>query len=170
MSALMVPLILICTGIYAAAKGTDVFSAMCSGAKKGLNTLFSLFPTLCVLLPAVYMLRASGLPEALAGLLAPLLDALGIPAQTAPLMLLRPFSGSGALAVGSDIMSTCGPDSHVGRVAAVMLGSTETTFYVIALYFGSQGIKNTRHAVPAALLADMAGFIAAALSVRLIFG
>ncbi len=169
MSALIVPLILICTGVWALYKKVDVFSAMCVGAKDGLKTTLGILPGLCVLLPVVYMLRAAQVPEALAGLLSPVLDALGIPGETAALMLLRPLSGSGALAIGSDIMSTYGPDSYIGRVASVMLGSTETSFYVIALYFGSLGIKNTRHAVPAALLADMAGFIMAALSVRLIF-
>lgn len=170
MSALIVPLILICSGVWAAYKKLDLFSAMCTGARQGLKTVFSILPGLCVLLPAVYMLRAAGVPEALAELLAPVLDRLGIPGETASLMLLRPFSGSGALAIGSDIMLTHGPDSHIGRVASVMLGSTETSFYVIALYFGSLGIKNTRHAVPAALLADIAGFVMAAVSVRLVFG
>lgn len=170
MSGLIVPLILICTGVWALHKRVDLFSAMCDGAKQGLKTAAGILPGLCVLLPAVYVLRASGLPEGLAALLSPLLDALGIPGETAALMLLRPLSGSGALAIGSYIMSTYSPDSYIGRVASVMLGSTETTFYVIAVYFGSLGIKNTRHAVPAALMADIAGFVMAALSVRLIFG
>lgn len=170
MSSLIVPLILICTGVWAAYKKVDLFSAMCAGAKDGLKTTLGILPGLCILLPVVYMLRAARIPEALAALLSPVLDALGLPGQTAPLMLLRPFSGSGALAVGADIMSTYSPDSYIGRVASVMLGSTETTFYVIAVYFGSLGIKNTRHAVPAALLADIAGFIMSALSVRLVFG
>lgn len=170
MSALLVPLIVVCTAAWAVYKRVDIFSAMCAGAKDGLKTVFGILPALCVLLPVVYMLRASALPEAMARLLSPLLDILGIPGETAALMLLRPVSGSGALAIGSDIMSTYGVDSYIGRVASVMLGSTETSFYVIAVYFGSLGIKNTRHAVPAALLADIAGFVMAALSVRLIFG
>lgn len=170
MSTLLVPLIVVCIAAWALYKRVDIFSAMCAGAKDGLKTAFGILPSLCVLLPVVYMLRASALPEALAGLLAPLLDILGIPGETAALMLLRPVSGSGALAIGSDIMSTYGADSYIGRVASVMLGSTETSLYVIAVYFGSLGIKNTRHAVPAALVADIAGFIMAALSVRLVFG
>ena len=91
---------------------------------------------------------------------------LGIPPECAPLMFLRPFSGSGALAVGSELMEAFGPDSAVGRTAAVMLGSTETTFYVVGVYFGSAGIKRTRHAIPAALIADLVGFAAAAAAVR----
>ena len=108
--------------------------------------------------------------EWLSGLCAPLLERVGIPPETTPLMLIRPVSGSGALAVASDLMTTCGPDSYEGRVAAVMLGSTETTFYTIAVYFGSAGIHRTRHTVPAALAADLTGFLASALAVRLFFG
>ena len=142
---------------------------MTAGAKDGWLTVKRILPALVVLLTAVYMLRASGAPEALAKLCAPLFSLLGIPAETAALIFLRPVSGSGALAVGSEIMSRFGPDSYLGRCAAVMLGSTETTFYVIAVYFGALGIKKTRHAVPAALMADLVGFITAALSVRLFF-
>ena len=98
------------------------------------------------------------------------LEKLGIPPETAPLMLIRPVSGSGALAVASELMAAHGPDSTVGRVAAVMMGSTETTFYTIAVYFGSAGIVRTRHTVPAALAADFTGFLAAAWTVRLFFG
>ena len=116
------------------------------------------------------MFRASGAMDCLSGLLSPALEALGIPAETAPLLLVRPVSGSGALAVGTDLMTTYGPDSYIGRVAAVMLGSTETTFYTVAVYFGSAGIHRTRHAVPAALIADLTGFAASALAVRLFFG
>ena len=108
------------------------------------------------------MLRASGALEAFTALLAPALSRLGVPPETAGLMLLRPFSGSGALAMGSEIMAEHGPDSLIGRTAAVMLGSTETTFYVLAVYFGAAGIRRSRHALPAALCADAAGFLAAA--------
>ena len=104
------------------------------------------------------------------GLCAPVLEFLGIPPEATPLMLVRPVSGSGALAVGTDLITTYGPDSYIGRVAAVMLGSTETTFYTIAVYFGSAGIIRTRHTVPAALAADLTGFLASALAVRLFFG
>jgi spore maturation protein B len=116
------------------------------------------------------MLRASGATEWLSGLCAPLLEHLGIPPETMPLMLIRPVSGSGALAVASDLIAAQGPDSYAGRVAAVMLGSTETTFYTIAVYFGSAGIIKTRHTIPAALAADLTGFFASALAVRLFFG
>ena len=122
------------------------------------------------LLTAVSMFRVSGAMEWLSGLFAPVLELLGVPPETAPLMLVRPVSGSGALAVATDLMAAHGPDSYIGRVAAVMLGSTETTFYTIAVYFGSAGIHKTRHTVPAALAADLTGFVAAAFAVRLLFG
>ena len=119
---------------------------------------------------AVSMLRASGAMDWLSSVCAPLLELAGIPPELTPLMLIRPVSGSGALAVGSDVISRCGPDSYAGRVAAVMLGSTETTFYTIAVYFGAAGITRTRHTIPAALAADLTGFIGSALAVRIFFG
>ena len=169
MSALIVPLLLLLVSAWSAYKGVDLFSAMAKGAADGLKTVGRILPSLVVLLTAIYMLRASGALDVLAALCAPLLSLLGIPSETAPLLFLRPFSGSGALAVGSELMQRFGPDSTLGRTAAVMLGSTETTFYVIAVYFGAAGIKKTRHAVPSALVADLVGFIVAALSVRLLF-
>ena len=164
-----VPLIIVFVMIYALIHGTDVFSGLTAGAKDGLKTIFGILPALITLLPCIYMLRASGALDALCELLRPFLLYIGIPAETIPLMLIRPLSGSGALAVGSDIIKNSGADSFVGRCAAVMLGSTETTFYVIAVYFGAAGIKKTRHAVPAALIADIVGFLAAAFFVRLLW-
>ena len=99
-----------------------------------------------------------------------MLSLLGIPPETVGLLLVRPVSGSAALGVGAELIQSCGPDSYLGRVAAVMLGSTETTFYTIAVYFGSVGISRTRYAIPAALCADLTGFLAAAWAVRLCFG
>jgi len=165
-----IPLIIAFVMIYALIHGTDIFSSMIVGAKDGLKTVYGIIPALITLLPCIYMLRASGALDALCALLRPLLALLGIPAETVPLMLIRPLSGSGALAVGSDIIKNSGADSYVGRCAAVMLGSTETTFYVIAVYFGAAGIKKSRHAIPAALIADLTGFLAAAFFVRLFWG
>jgi len=167
---LAVPLIIVFVMVYALIRGTDVFFGMTAGAKEGLKTVLGIVPALITLLPCIYMLRASGAIDALCALLRPVLSQLGIPAEVVPLMLLRPLSGSGALAVGSDIIKTSGVDSFVGRCVAVMLGSTETTFYVIAVYFGAAGIKNSRHAIPAALIADFVGFVAAAFFVRLFWG
>ncbi len=169
MTELIVPVLLLAVAAYCTYRKTDFYHAMLTGAADGLQVIRSILPPLIALLSAVAMLRASGALDALARLLTPLLTLLGIPPETAALIFLRPFSGSGALAVGSEIMKSAGPDSRLGRTAAVMLGSTETTFYVISVYFGSQKIKKTRHAVPAALAADLTGFIMAALTVRLFF-
>ena len=168
-TSLITPLIMGTVSIYAAYKKVDVFAAMTAGAAEGLKTVMRMFPALLALLTAVYMLRASGLLTALTDILTPFLDFLGIPPETASLMLLRPLSGSGALAVGTELIESHGADSLVGRTAAVMLGSTETTFYVIAVYFGTAGIKKSRHAIPSALFADMVGFIMAALTVKLFY-
>ncbi|MEL4106240.1 nucleoside recognition domain-containing protein [Oscillospiraceae bacterium WX1] len=168
-AALAVPALLGFIAVYALSKKIDVFDALTVGARDGLHVMIKIFPALVALLTGVSMLRASGALEAFSALCAPLLSAVGIPPETVPLMLIRPLSGSGALAVGSELIGRYGPDSTVGRTAAVMLGSTETTFYVIAVYFGAVGIKKTRYAIPAALCADLAGFIAAALTVRLLF-
>lgn len=169
MSDLIVPLLLSAVAIYGLARRVDVYAALTHGAEEGLQTLLRIIPALVGLLTAVAMLRASGALEWLTALFAPLLRILGIPPETAPLLLIRPVSGSGALAVGTELMRSYGPDSYIGRVAAVMLGSTETTFYTIAVYFGSAGITRTRHALPAALAADLTGFAVSALAVRLLF-
>lgn len=169
MTALIVPAIILAVTAYAAAGKIDVLSAMTEGAKKGFRVIYNILPTLIIMLSAIYMLRASGALDALTRLCAPLLRLAGIPEETAPLIFLRPFSGSGALAAGSEIMSTYGPDSYIGRCAAVMLGSTETTFYVLAVYFAASRTKNIRRIVPAALVADIVGFFTAALSVSLLF-
>ena len=169
-AALLPALLPALIGLAGTLRGTDVFSALTDGARRGLALMGTILPSLAALLPAVYMLRASGALEALTGLLSPLLQRLGVPPETVPLMLIRPLSGSGALAVGSELMAAFGPDSPVGRTAAVMLGSTETTFYVLSVYFGAAGVKRTRHAVAAALCADAAGFLAAAWCVRRLWG
>ena len=167
---MLIPLILGAIALYAAGRRVDVYAALVQGAGSGLETLTRIAPALVALLTAVYMLRASGALELLAGLLGPLLERLGLPAQLLPLMLVRPISGSAALGVGAELIQTYGPDSLLGRTAAVMLGSTETTFYTIAVYFGAVGVSRTRYAIPAALCADLVGFCAAAWAVRLCFG
>ena len=170
LSSLVIPVLLAAVAVCGLGRRVDVYAALTHGAEEGLGVLLRIVPALVGLLTAVAMFRSSGAMDALSGLLEPVLEWLGIPAQTAPLMLIRPVSGSGALAVGTELMTTYGPDSYIGRVAAVMLGSTETTFYTIAVYFGSAGIHRTRHAMPAALLADLTGFVASAFAVRLFFG
>ncbi len=167
---LAVPLIISAVAICAAAKGTDMFSALTRGAAEGLHTVKDMLPALIVLFPAVYMLRASGALDALADFLQPALSAVGIPAETVSLALLRPISGGAATAAAADIIKSCGADSLAGRTAAVMMGSSETTFYVIAVYFGAAKIKKTRWAIPAALCADLAVFLASAWVCRAFWG
>lgn len=139
------------------------------GGAEGLKLISSILPALVLLLTAVHMLRASGAVELLSSLLAPVFHRFGIPPETAILVLIRPISGSAALAVGADLMASYGVDSLIGRTAAVMLGSTETTFYTISVYFGAVGIHKTRYAIPAALIADFAGFLMASWSVHLFY-
>ena len=170
LSSLVIPLLLAAVAVYGAGKRVDVYGALTRGAGEGLSVLARIIPALVGLMTAVGMFRASGAMEALSSLCAPVLELLGVPPETAPLMLVRPISGSGALAVAGDLIAANGPDSYVGRVAAVMLGSTETTFYTIAVYFGAAGIRKTRHTIPAALTADCVGFAASALAVRLFLG
>ena len=169
MTALLVPLLLAAVAVCGVVRRVDVCAALADGARSGGKILLSVFPNLVALLTAVAMLRASGAFEALAAALGPALGRLGIPAETLPLMLVRPFSGSAALGVGAELIQTYGPDSPVGRTAAVMLGGTETTFYTVAVYFGAAGVRRSRYALPAALTADFVGFLAAALAVRLFF-
>lgn len=164
---LVVPGVLALVSLAGLRQRQEVFTLMTEGAASGLELTAKILPNLVVLLCAVQLLRDSGAMELLVDIMSPFLSLLGIPPETAPLVLIRPLSGSGALAVAADIMSTYGPDSLIGRTAAVMLGSTETTFYTIAVYFGAAKIRKTRYAIPAALAADLTGFVMAALTARL---
>ena len=170
MTQLLVPCVLAGTALYGTLRRVDVYGALVQGAGQGLETLTRIAPALICLLTAVSMVRASGLLQALASWLAPVLGRLGLPPELLPLMLVRPISGSAALGVGADLINTYGPDSDLGRMAAVMLGSTETTFYTIAVYFSAAGITRTRYALPAALCADAAGFLASAWAVGVVVG
>lgn len=163
-------LVIACIAICALFKKADIFPALCRGAMQGLITLKDMLPALIVLFPAVYMLRASGALDALTRLLAPVMSIIGVPPETVPLALLRPISGGAATVAATDIINSSGADSLAGRTAAVMIGSSETTLYVVAVYFGAAKIKNTRHAVPAALMADLAVFLSSAWCVRLMWG
>ena len=162
-------IIIAMVALYAHLRGVDVFACACRGAKHGVETTLKMLPPLVCLLAAVYMLRASGLIEVMAEYCTPLFNFLGIPPETAVLVFLRPVTGSGALAVGSEIIAKYGVESTIGKTAAVMLGSTETTFYVLAVYLGAAGVKRGGKFLPAALCADLAGFITAAWAVRFFF-
>lgn len=168
--AYAVPAVIAAIVLFGFLRKVPVFDTFVAGAKEGLRTSISILPTLIGLIMAVSMLSASGALDLLSSLLAPAANLLGLPPQVMPLALIKPFSGSGSTAVLTQIYKDCGPDSFAGRVASVMAGSTETTFYAVAVYYGSVGIKKTRHTIPAALLGDVTACILSALTVRLLFG
>lgn len=169
MSDYIVPVILFVTMAAALGRRENAYDIMLGGAADGLKLMASILPALILLLTAVQLLQASGAAAMLGSLLAPVFSLFGIPPETALLVLVRPLSGSAALAVGADLMLRYGVDSPIGRTAAVMLGSTETTFYTISVYFGAAGIRKTRYTIPAALFADFVGFIMASWTVRRFF-
>lgn len=163
-----IPVVIFLIVLMGILKKTDVFSCFIDGAKEGLQVSFNILPSLVGLMTAVAMFKASGALDLITYGLRPLADFLHIPKEVIPLTLLRPISGSGSLAILENILSTHGADTYPGMVASVIQGSTETTFYTIAIYYGSIGIKNTRHTVPSALAADITGFVASAFFVRLL--
>jgi spore maturation protein B len=156
--------------LYAAVKKINVFDAFIVGAKQGFETSVSIIPYLIAMMVAIGMLRASGFFDLLNQLLAPLMAMIGMPPEVLPLALIRPFSGSASTGVMAELIHQYGGDSIIAKTAATMMGSTETTFYVIAVYFGAVGIRRTRHAIPVGLLADFAGVIASVLICRYLFG
>jgi spore maturation protein B len=165
----IVPAILLLAAVLALRRKENSYQILLDGAADGLRLIKSIVPALVLLLTAVTMLKASGAMQIISATLAPLFRFFGIPPETALLVLVRPISGSAALAVGADLMAEYGVDSTIGRTVAVMLGSTETTFYTISVYFGAAGIEKTRYTLPAALIADFTGFFMASLTVRLFF-
>ncbi len=170
MSAFLVPGLICGILLYGHLKGVDVYDALTCGMKEGLRTCGAMFPALLTMLVSVSLVRASGAVDVVCGLLGPLAEPLGMPAQCLPLALLRPFSGSGALSVGQGIMEQFGPDSAAGRVAAVMLGSSDTSFYVVAVYSACLGLKSTGYVLKAALIADLTAFLVSGLAVKLLMG
>ena len=165
----VVPGLMLIASLLALRRQEDTYSLLLSGAADGLKLLVSIVPALILLLTAVTMLRASGAIEIISAVFAPVFRFLGIPPETAMLVLVRPISGSAALAVGADLMAQYGVDSLIGRTAAIMLGSTETTFYTISVYFGAAGVRKTRYTVIAALIADLTGFLVASWTARLFY-
>ena len=165
----IVPVLLMFISMLTLRKKENAYDLLICGASQGLQLVISLIPTLILLMTAVSMLRTSGAITWFSQLLAPAFRFLGIPPQTALLVLIRPISGSAALAVGADLMAEYGVDSLIGRTAAVMLGATETTFYTVSVYFSAAGIRKTRYTIPAALIADLPGFIVASLTVKYFF-
>lgn len=157
-----IPLIILIIPTYALLiKKVKIYEVFCEGAKEGFTTAIRIIPFLVAMLFAIGILRASGVLSAMANLFQPVLSFIGMPGELLPMAILRPLSGGGARGVMADLITTHGPDSLIGYMSSVMMGSTDTTFYVLAVYFGAVGIKRIRHAIPAGLLADLAGIIAA---------
>lgn len=169
MTDYIVPALLLTVSLVSLHKKENTYDRLLTGASQGLSILLSIVPALIILLTAVSMLRASGAIESMSKVFEPAFSFLGIPPETAILVLVRPLSGSAALAVGAELISQYGVDSQIGQTVAVMLGSTETTFYTISVYFGAAGIQKTRYTIPAALIADFTGFLMASWTVRWLF-
>lgn len=169
-SVYAIPVILFVVLVLAIFKKIKVYEEFIDGAKEGFNVAVRVIPYLVAMLVAIGMFRASGAMEYLIKLLSPLTSLIGMPAEALPVALMRPLSGSGALGIVTELMTEHGPDSFIGRLSSTMFGSTETTFYVLAVYFGAVGIKKTRHAVVAGLIGDTAGLLAAVLICHIVFG
>ncbi|KAB2493737.1 spore maturation protein [Priestia endophytica] len=169
-SILLIPLIIGFILIYATFKKIPTYELFVEGGKEGISLAFSIIPYLVGMLVAISIFRASGAMEWLLSFLKPMLLAIGVPPEIVPLALIRPISGNAALGMTSDLLATYGPDSFIGRLASVMQGSTDTTFYVLTVYFGAVGVKKMGDAVKVGLLADLVGIIAAIVIVTLIFG
>ena len=155
----IVPVMAVIVVICGVIKKENVYAEFVLGAKSGLESVLAVFPSLMALFIAVSMFRTSGLLDFLVSLASPVTSALHFPSELLPFAVLRPVSGSGSLALASDLFSSFGPDSFVGRAASVMMGSTETTFYTVAVYFGACGIKNTGYTLKCALMADVFSMI-----------
>ncbi|MBD3410599.1 MAG: nucleoside recognition protein [Ignavibacteriales bacterium] len=169
-SIVAIPLIIVVFVAFGAFKKVKVYETFVEGAKEGFNVAVRIIPYLVAMLMGIGIFRAGGAMEWLIMGLKPLTDLVGMPAEALPMALMRPLSGSGSLGVMAEIIATHGPDSFIGILVSTFFGSTETTFYVLAVYFGAVNIKNTRHALPAGLLADITGVLAALFIVRLLFG
>lgn len=168
-SVLAIPIIVLMIPLWGYYKKVKVYEAFTDGAKEGFQVAIKIIPYLVAILVAIGAFRVSGALDLLAKLLSPLTNLIGMPGELVPMAFMRPLSGSGALGIVSELVNTHGADSMIGRMASVMEGSTETTFYVLAVYFGSVSIRNSRHALPAALIADVAGIVSAVLVCHLVF-
>jgi spore maturation protein SpmB len=164
-STWVLPVLIVVMVLYGVAKRVPIYDAAVAGAREGFEVAVRIIPFLVAIMVAVGMFRASGLLELLVSGLAPITGALGFPSEAVPMALLRPLSGSGAYAVMAETMEHAGPDSHVGYLVSTLQGSTETTFYVLAVYFGAVGVTRVRHALAAGLLADLADIVGASLAV-----
>ena len=164
----ILPVLIISAVAFALSKKVKVFDEFISGAEKGLKTLIGILPTLVGLTVAVGMLRASGFIDVLTDTFSPFFSKIGFHSEVLPLALLSPLSGSGAMSIFSDVLSQYGADSEIGKIASVLMGSTETTFFAVSVYFGSVGIKNTRHTLFAGLCADFSAFFLSGIFTKML--
>lgn len=169
-SILAIPTLILFIVVYGALQKVKIYETFVEGAKEGFNIGVRIIPYLVAMLIAIGIFRSSGAMDVLSVILSPITNFLGMPSETLSMALMRPLSGSGALGVMSEIIKTHGPDSLIGRMVAVMMGSGETTFYVLAIYFGAVNISKTRHAVPAGIIADIVGILMSVWLTNLIFG
>jgi spore maturation protein B len=168
-SAIAIPMFILVFLGWGLIKKVKVYEVFVEGAKDGFNTAVKIIPYLVAMLFAIGVFRASGAMDVVVAILSPVTNLIGMPAEVLPLGLLRPLSGSGSMGLMTELMKTNGPDSFIGVLASTMFGSSETTFYILAVYFGSVGIKNTRHALPAGLIADLFGMLGAVFITRILF-
>ncbi|MBK9098882.1 MAG: nucleoside recognition protein [bacterium] len=169
-SSLAIPVIIVVFVLYGVIKKVKVYESFVEGAKEGFNIAVKIIPYLVAMLIAIGIFRAGGAMDYLILVLTPITNLIGMPAEALPMALMRPLSGSGSLGIMSENLAVYGPDSFIGILVSTFYGSTETTFYVLALYFGAVNIKSTRHAVPVGLIADAAGILGALFIVKLLFG
>jgi len=169
LSVVAIPLMIIVFLGWGMVKRVKVYEVFVEGAKDGFNVAVRIIPYLVAMLVGIGIFRASGAMDVMSAVLSPVTNLIGMPAETLPMALMRPLSGSGSLGIMTELMNVHGPDSFIGVLASTMYGSTETTFYVLAVYFGSVNIRNTRHALPAGLIADLFGMLGAVFIVRVLF-
>jgi spore maturation protein B len=170
LSILAIPILVVIILLFGVLKKVKLYETFVEGAKEGFQVGVRIIPYLVAMLVAIGIFRASGAMDILSTLVSPLTHWIGMPSETLPMALIRPLSGSGALGVMSETIKAHGPDSLIGRMVSVMMGSGETTFYVLALYFGSVGITRTRQAVPAGIIADIVGILMSIWTIRFVFG
>jgi spore maturation protein B len=164
-----IPFLLLFIPLIGLIRKVKVYESFVEGAKEGFQVAIRIIPFLVAILVAIGMFRASGAMNYFVAMISPLTNLIGMPAEALPAALMRPLSGSGTLGIVTELMKTHGPDSFIGRLVSTIYGSTETTFYVLAVYFGSVSISKTRHALLAGLTADVVGILAAVLICRLLF-
>nr|WP_309252413.1 spore maturation protein [Paenibacillus spongiae] len=169
-SAWTIPFMIVFIPLYAAFRKVPVYETFLEGAKGGFDTAINIIPHLVGMMVAISMFRASGAMDMLSGLIRPLFDYFGVPSEVLPLGMLRPLTGAGSLAFTTELIKTYGPDSMIGRIASTIQGSTDTTLYVLTVYFGAVGIRRSRYALKVGLFSDLVGFVAAIIICLFVFG